>query len=287
MKQIKFYAMMMAVAAVTFLASCDGGDGDEIKPDPAVNWKTTAGYTSTSTSVEVDSTVKAGILINHDRKIKNVKFQVTVAGSPFTVLDTAVNDKVVDIDLIRQVIATPGSEIWTVIATDEDDLTGTATFTLTVTGQDQNLIAYEGNSAGTIDIYRLQSSEPKSALNLEDMIIYSAANPDDDVKDIYDNTVGSAALYTPKWASKTGLEFVKVTGSLDYATATKYSEIVNYYNSKSPVAETSLLSVGDQYVAKGSSRNRYFLLLIDAIEDGTGVNNDYVTVKIKTIDITM
>ena len=287
MKQIKFYAMMMAVAAVTFLASCDGGDGDEIKPDPAVNWKTTAGYTSTSTSVEVDSTVKAGILINHDRKIKNVKFQVTVAGSPFTVLDTAVNDKVVDIDLIRQVIATPGSEIWTVIATDEDDLTGTATFTLTVTGQDQNLIAYEGNSAGTIDIYRLQSSEPKSALNLEDMIIYSAANPDADVKDIYDNTVGSAALYTPKWASKTGLEFVKVTGSLDYATATKYSEIVNYYNSKSPVAETSLLSVGDQYVAKGSSRNRYFLLLIDAIEDGTGVNNDYVTVKIKTIDITM
>ena len=288
MKNLKLYSMMIATAAVTFLASCGGDGTEDVKPDPKVNLKSTTGYVSSSQTVNGDTTIKAGIIINHDRKIKNVKFQVTVSGSTFTVKDTSVNDKVVDIDFMRQVISTPGTEGWSFTATDEDGKTGTASFTLTVAAPDQTLIPYESNSSRKLEIYRSQSSEPKSALNLEDMAIYSAGTSINDMfKDIYDNTTGSTDPYTPKWASKSGSQFVKVTGSaIDYATATKYSTIVNYYNTKTPSANSEVLVKGDLYVVKGGDKNRYHLVLVDLITDGSGVNNDFVTVKIKTIDIT-
>lgn len=288
MKKFKFYSMMMATAAVTFLASCGGGTDDPPKPDPKVNLKNTTGYTSTSQTVAGDSVIKAGILINHDRKIKNIKFEVTVSGSTFTVKDTAVNNQVVDIDFVRQVITTPGTEGWTFTATDEDGGIGTASFILTVAAADQTLIPYEGNSAGTIDIYRFQSTQPKSALNLEDMGIYSAGTSVNDMfKDIYDNTATSADPYTPRWASKSGSQFVKVTGgAIDYQATTKYSTIVNYFNTKTPSATSENLVKGDLYVVKGGDKNRYHLVLVSEINDVAGVNTDFVTVFIKTIDIT-
>ena len=99
MKKLTNYVSMCAIAATLLLSACGGDkDKDEVKPDPKVNFKTTAGYTFANSTVAGDDIVKAGILINHEYKIKNVKFQVTVSGSTFTVKDTAVNNKVVDID---------------------------------------------------------------------------------------------------------------------------------------------------------------------------------------------
>ena len=54
--------MLIATAAVTFLASCGTEDTDDPKPDPAVNLKTTAGYTSSNVTVTPDSTLKAGVI---------------------------------------------------------------------------------------------------------------------------------------------------------------------------------------------------------------------------------
>ncbi len=289
MKKFAIYALMLAASATLFLSSCgpDSGGGDEVKPDPAVNLKTTSGYTFASATVAGDSIIKAGIIINHSSKIKNVKFQVTVAGSTFTVKDSSMNDKDVNMDFIRQVISTPGTEAWSIVATDENGKTGTASFTLTVAAADQDLIPYEGNSSGTIDLYRKQSTEPKSALDLDLLTIGSAATTvADEFKDIFDNTANSSGTYAPVWASKTGAKFVKVTGTLDYATTTKYSAIVNYFNSKTPTSTTETLAKDNMYVVQGGAKNRYYLILVSSITDGSGEDADYVTLKVKTIDIT-
>lgn len=279
--------MLIATAAVTFLASCGGDNGDDPKPDPAVNFKTAAGYTFSSQTVTVDSIIQAGILINHDRKIKNVKFEVTVSGSTFTVKDTTVNDKLIDMDFMRRVIPTPGTEAWSITATDADGQTGTASFTLTVQGQDQNLIDYVASGAGQENrkMYRLQSATNPSAFDLDDLQVYSASTsvPDEN-KDMYDNTAGSGT-YAPVWASKTGAQFVKVTGGLDYATTTKYSEIVNYFSSKTPTATTETLAKDNMYIVRGGTKDRYYLVYVINIDDPAGVDDDHVEIKVKTIDI--
>jgi len=287
MKRFKFYSMLIATAAVTFLASCGSDDKDEVKPDPSVNAKTTTGYIPSSVTVGTDSLLKAGIIINHDRKIKNVKFQVTISGSTFTVLDTNVSDKVIDMDFTRKVIPTPGSEAWTITATDADGKTGSVSYTITVQGPDQTMIDYVASGMGQENrkIYRFQSSRPSSAFDLDDLSVYSAADPDDGKKDIFDNNAGSGA-YAPVWGSKTGAMFVKVTGGLDYATATKYSTIVDYYSSKTPTAATETLAKDNMYVVKGGSKDRYYLVYVINVADETGVNDDHVEVKVKTIDIT-
>jgi hypothetical protein len=285
MKNLKLYSMMIATAAVTFLASC-GGTEEEPKPDPKVNLKTTTGYVSSSQTVNGDTTIKAGIIINHDRKIKNVKFQVTVSGSTFTVKDTSVNDKVVDIDFMRQVISTPGTEGWTFTATDEDGKTGTASFTLTVAAPDPTLIDYVAvTGQENRKIYRLQSSRPSSAFDLDDLGVYSASSTDEGQKDLFDNNSGTGA-YAPVWGSKTGAKFVKVTGTIDYATTTKYSQIVNYYNSKTPSASSEALVKDNMYVVQGGSKKRYYLIYVINVADVAGVNDDHVEIKVKTIDIT-
>jgi len=288
MKRFKFYSMLIATAAVTFLASCGTEDTDDPKPDPAVNLKTTAGYTSSNVTVTPDSTLKAGVIINHDRRIKNVKFQVTISGSTFTVLDTTVNDKVIDMDFVRKVIPTPGTEGWTITATDADGKTGSASFTITVQGADQTLIDYVASGMGQSNrkIYRFQSTRPSSAFDLDDLVVYSAADPDDGKKDVFDNTAGSGDVYAPKWQSKTGATFVKVTGGLDYATTTKYSAIVNYFSSKTATTVTETLAKDNMYIVKGGSKDRYFLIYVVNVDDATGVNDDHVEVKVKTIDIT-
>lgn len=287
MKQFKIYSMLIATAAITFLASCGGTGDEDPKPDPAVNLKTTTGYTSTSQTITVDSLIQAGIIINHDRKIKNVKFEVTVAGSTFTELDTAVNDKVIDMDFLRRVIPTPGSEAWSFTATDEDGQTGTASFTLTVAGQDQTVIDYVASGAGQENrkMYRLQSATNPSAFDLDDLQVYSASTsvPDEN-KDLYDNNSGTGT-YAPIWSSKTGAMFVKVTGGLDYAAVTNYSEIVNYYSSKTPTSSTETLADDNMYIVRGGSKDRYYLIYVINVEDVAGLNDDHVEIKVKTIDI--
>lgn len=287
MKQIKFYAMMMTAAAITLLSAC--GTEEDVKPDPSVNFKTGAGYTFANTSVEIDSTVKAGIIINHDRRIKNVKFEVTVSGSTFTVLDSNVNDKVVDMDFVRQVLATPGSETWTITATDVDDKTGTVSFTLTITGQDQALKAFEpAMGQKGVQIFNVKDPSPgnPSAYDLNTKTPASAADPNDDLKDILDANTSNSA-YQPQWTSKTGATFLKVTSSsLTYDAATNYSELVQYYatNTAGVVTTTSVIAKDDLYLVKAGDNGQYYLISIIEVVDNAGTaSGDHVEFKFKTL----
>lgn len=287
MKQIKFYAMMMTAAAITLLSACGGED--EVKPDPKVNFKTTSGYSFGNTSVEVDSIVTAGILINHDRKIKNVKFQVTILGSTFTELDSNVNDKVIDMDFVKRVIATPGSETWTITATDADGKTGSVTLNITVTGQDQNLKPYEpAMGQKGVQIYNVKdpSAGNPSAYDLNTKTPASAASSDENLKDIVDANESTGA-YQPKWTSKTGAMFLKVTSSdLTYSAASKYSELVEYYstNTAGAVATTGVISTGDVYIVKAGDNGQYYLMSIINVEDvAGGASGDHVEFQFKTL----
>jgi len=290
MKKLTNYVTMFAVAATLLLSACGGKDKIEPeKPTPKVNFKTTAGYTFASATVAGDSNIKAGIIINHEYKIKRVLFQISISGSsPITVKDSVMSSKVVDMDFMRQVITTPGTEVWTITATDENDKVGTASFTVTIGGADQILIDYVATGAGQQNrkIYRKQSSKPESALNLDDLVIYSAANADDGVKDVYDNTVGTGDAYVPVWASKTGTTFVKVTGTLDYSSTVNYSQIVNYFNSKTPTTVSQTIVKDNMYVVKGGVKNRYYLVYVINVSDVVGFENDHCEIKVKTIDIT-
>ncbi len=289
MKKIAIYALMIATSATLFLSSC-GGDKEEVKPDPALNFKTTAGFTFTSTSVGVDSAVKVGVLINHSSKIKNVKFQVTILGSTFTEKDTNVNDKVIDLSFIRKVIATPGTEGWTIIATDENGKSGSVSLSITVTGTDPNLQDYSpAVGQPGVRIYNIKdpTAGNPSAFDLNTKTPQSASNTTpDNLKDILDQNASSGS-YQPQWGTKTGVKYIKVTNaSLTYVGATKYSQLVNYWaqNTAAVISITPVITTNDLYLVKAGDNGQYYLVSILNIVDIAGkADGDNVEFKYKTL----
>jgi hypothetical protein len=127
--KVLFSAVALAVSASIF-TSCV----EDLPTPPTITYKTTAGYTSKDTTVEVGSSIKVGMLVEAaaERTLKSFKFEVETGGATLTIDEkSTLTGTSLDYDKTLTIGTTVGEETWRFIAVDDKSNTVTKSFKIT------------------------------------------------------------------------------------------------------------------------------------------------------------
>ena len=278
---MKHVLFALAIPALAFLTSCDGGSDPDAAPKPTLSFQTGGSFTYTDAQAGVDDILKIGVIAkSNDSKISKVSIKLsTNGGTDGVIFDTTINANSATFTYNYKVQGSVADILkMTVVASDANGTTAEQSLNIEITpatvaiGLQQNQIVYNLQSpAGYNGAYDLTKSAAK----------YTADKPTE--KDIIDGTPVSA-VFNKTWTTVNGSKFVKVTAN-DYNLSTSSSFIYNLWKTNAATATSTVtdIKLGDVILVKSGQSVPFglYIIKVTEVKETTTDNLDYIKFEYK------
>jgi hypothetical protein len=284
------YSLSALLLIMVLAVGCKkgGNDGDDpadpqvVKPN--ITLQTGIGYTFTTETKQEGTSFKIGIRVSHTENLRAAKVTQNFNGTGEVLLwDSTMTGtvKAMNRDLIINLPSNnKGAYVYTITATDKDNVVGELKLTINVSGP-----LYD---RGSDSVFHLKSTTRFSAYDLvtAENITAAVGAGNDVLRDIIDNSPTAGAL-AKSWKSGNTTRFKKYVGSKAYPQFSTEADILAAWNSASDTeAETAQINnmeENDLYIAKVTRVGTpiYMLIAIDSFSDAAGSENDYTVFQYK------
>lgn len=231
------------------------GTGDNIANDKEVTVGTTLDFVVSGVENEVSG-----------KNLSNIKVQRVFDNDVVVVLDSNVSGSSFGpISISKDAQETEGTEKWSFVLTDKNDVVGTKVVEITTVAEIVPFTEETGqfhHFAGTL----------KGSFDLVAGTELSADASNDDSRDIK-NTDLAGEAFTGSWTSVNGTEFKAAPFGFNYDNANNNSAALAYNPVISGSASVSNPSVGNVYIAKLRGGSSYAVIKIVSVEPDFGGGN--------------